>query len=408
MTAGEGAPGGRRWRPSAIVASMASPLVCYLILRVAASASSPAVALAAATWPPQDARPILKYMAGVAQSPGMRLPGGMAASARTYLVRQPLAFEPFFIAGRAEEQAGRRGKAIELMEEARRRRPSSAATRMQLAAYYLQERRYRPALAQVDLVLRRDPEVRRLAMPQFVQLLGSAEGRDALAPLLLRAGWREDFFRAARVSGVKAADATAFYELIGRIDPRFDRSLERQLVIQSEAAEGRYREARTTWVNALPAAERAANNLLADGSFRRLRAPEPFNWSFADSRSGRAEIARGDRGNYLDVAYFGGSDLVLAEQMLALAPGRYRLAIEARSETGVKTTHLYWKLACAPSGASITAIDLASVKSDFGVFSALLDVPQNACSGQKLSLIAEAGDVAAVVNLQVRSVRLTE
>ncbi|HEY0131151.1 MAG TPA: hypothetical protein VGB57_07085, partial [Allosphingosinicella sp.] len=108
---------------------------------------------------------------------------------------------------------------------------------------------------------------------------------------------------------------------------------------------------------------------------------------------------------YLDVAYFGGQSVSLAEQMLALPPGRHSLRLIARSPNGISSGRLFWRLNCLPGGSQIGLLDMGRAGPDNRRFSADFTVPSG-CPGQSLSLIAEPGDVASPVNLEIERMEI--
>jgi hypothetical protein len=92
--------------------------------------------------------------------------------------------------------------------------------------------------------------------------------------------------------------------------------------------------------------------------------------------------------------------------MLALSPGRYTLRLVARSDTGVSSGRLMWVVGCLPKGERIALLDLVGVTGSDRRLSTAFTVPASGCNGQKLSLVAEAGDVATVVNMQIQDMEL--
>jgi hypothetical protein len=396
---GEGRSSGRRI--AAWAATAASPLVAWLIVKAAAGGLSMATAIALAPLPPENPAPMLKVLASAAQQPTIRVTEEMRQGAKEGLAGLPLAFEPFFVEARAAEQKGDLRRATALMEEVRRRRHSHPAARMQLMIYYTKAQRYPEALSEIDVVLRRNEELRPALLPELTKLVSDPRGREALAAILARGPvWREEFFAAAGSRKLATRDARDLYERIRALKPNGDLMLERQLILQTQAASGDYAGARQTWLSALPQQERGANRLMFDGAFRGLRAPGPFGWTFKDVEAGRAEPARDGQRTYLDVAYFGGQNLVLAEQMLALPPGRHALRVVARSPNGITSGRIFWRLTCLPGGSQIGLLDMAGAAADNRRFSAAITVPSG-CPGQSLSLVAEPGDVAGVVNLEI-------
>jgi hypothetical protein len=405
---GEARGSGRRVAAWAV--SAASPLIVYFIVKAVAAGVSPAAAVALASLPPADPTPNLKYLGRVSQQPNFRATGGTVKSAQQGLAALPLAFEPFFVAARAAEQGGDLRRAIALMEEARHRRPSYPAVRMQLMIYYTKAERFREALAEVDVILRRNSELRPVLLPELAKLIGDARGREALATILATdPSWREDFFNIAGTRKLDPADARDLYQRVRALKRGGDVRLERQLILQAQASSGDYAGARQTLLAGLPERERAANRYLFDGSFRGMSAPKPFGWKFEDIDVGRAEPSRNGGRTYLDIAYFGGRGETLAEQMLALRPGRYTLRAVARSDNGVSSGTLSWNVSCLPSRSPVIGVlDLSRAAPADRRFAAVFTVPATGCASQSLRLRAEPGDVAAVVNLEVAALEIVQ
>jgi Tetratricopeptide repeat len=405
---GEARSTGRR--VAAWTATAASPLILYLIVKAVAAGVSPAASIALASLPPADPTPTLKYLGRISQQPTVPVTGAILASAEQGLAALPLAFEPFFVAARAAEQHGDLRRAIALMEEARHRRPSYPAVRMQLMVYYTKAQRFREALDEVDVILRRNAELRPIMLPELAKLIADPQGRDALAAILAtNPSWREDFFNVAGTRKIDPADARALYERVRALKRGGDVRLERQLILQAQASSGDYAGARRTLLAGLPERERAANRFLFDGSFRGLSSPKPFGWEFEDLDIGRAEPARNGGRTYLDIAYFGGRAETLAEQMLALSPGRYTLRAAARSDNGISSGTLSWNVSCLPSRSPVVgSLDLSRAGPAERRFAAAFTVPATGCASQSLRLRAEPGDVAASVNLEVSSLEIVQ
>ena len=402
---GEARGSGRRVAAWAMTA--ASPLIVYLIVKAAAAGTAPAAAIVMAPLPPADPTPTLKYLGRVAQQPQFKADPPTLRTAQQGLAQLPLAFEPFFVAARAAEQAGNLRRAIALMEEARHRRPSYPAVRMQLMIYYTKAQRYREALSEVDVILRRNDELRPILLPELTKLISDRRGREALAAVLATdPSWREEFFNAAGNRKLDPADARDLYQRIRALKPRGDVRLERQLILQAQASTGDYAGARQTLLAGLPERERAASQYLFDGSFRGASAPKPFGWKFQDVDVGRAEPAKDGGRTFLDVAYFGGRSVNLAEQVLALRPGRYTLRLTARSDNGISSGALFWRVSCLPARTPVGMLDLSSAGASDRRFSAAINVPATGCASQALTLVAEPGDVAAVVNLQLSAMEI--
>jgi hypothetical protein len=322
----------------------------------------------------------------------MQLGNDVLEQARAGSLSKPLAYEPFFLAAKVHEQAGRSRRALELMTEAKRRRPNRTATRLQMVVYQGRRGDHTAFLNEVDYVLRRSEKTKEGMLPELVKLVPDPAGRQALAKMLARdPPWREDFFGVAGNRGVNPADAEALVALIRRNKGDGDLRLERAFLVQSLVASKRYGDARQVWAQTVGL--KSAPPLLFDGDFKGVPAAPPFNWSFQDLDVGRATlVSEKEGGPRLDVEYLGGKNAVLAEQMLALPPGSYSLRFLARSDTELKSGGIYWRLACLPDNRQLVEVEVKQLQASFSKFGKSFAVPASGCTGQRLQLVAEAGE----------------
>lgn|GEM_PF-2052102 len=391
----------KRKRAAALLMAAAAPLLIYLIVRTAAVAVSAPLALA---LPPSDSSPLLRPLLMAAADPRTRVPAHSLALARQGAIDAPLAVEPFYIRARADEQAGRTDSAIRLLEEARRRRPNHLLVHLQLAAYYQLAGRSEDLLRALDFVLRRSDEAKRTILPELARQLRTPMGRRTMAPILAgNPGWRREFFAVARTQPIRADEARDLLERVRRLRRGGDDSLELGLYVQALVNDGEYRRARELWLEMLPPQARPAHAVLFDPGFSGARAEPPFIWAFRDTEAGRAVPARG----YLDIAYFGGANVILAEQILALAPGSYRIGMRAKSESGISSGEIYWSIACLPGEREIARVPFAGLTADYRPLSARFSVPAN-CPGQRLRLNALPGDIAASIEAQVTGLEIAD
>jgi hypothetical protein len=114
--------------------------------------------------------------------------------------------------------------------------------------------------------------------------------------------------------------------------------------------------------------------------------PPPFNWRFT---SGGGGVAEPQPGGGLRVLYYGREDVVLAQQLLMLAPGRYQL----RQDVATPAANLHWTLTCLPGGTRLDAVD------------APITVPP-ACTAQRLELRGTMPETSATTDVLIRSVTL--
>jgi hypothetical protein len=391
----------------AVLVTLASPLLLYLIIRTAVIGLSSATA---ASLPPQDYTPVLRQLLPRIADPRVRVPEQLTTMAGASVSDTPLAYEPFFVFGKKAADDGNLKRAIVLLEESRRRRPNLLITRLLLMSYYGEAKRYPDALREMDYTLRSSEDVRRVVLPELVKTMRIQEGRRAVAEVLAdRPVWREEFIKTAQsqAATLRPEQARDLLDRVRALRPRGDWSLERGLYIQSLASAGRVSEARSAWLDTIPQADRLRYRLISDGDFTGRLGPQSFGWTLRESDVGRAEIIRsGGRDSYLEVTYFGGRNVELAEQMLALAPGAYQLSFLAKSGDGAKSGSLYWAISCTPEGPELARIRVADPQPAYRRYQGEVRVPGSGCSGQRLRLVVEAGDMATGFSVQIAKMQM--
>jgi hypothetical protein len=378
-------------------------LAAALIVRAGVVGLQPS---AASVMPPADNTALLRRALGGLADPRTRIPAQLEQLAAGVARTSPLTFEPFFVEARVAAQEGRGDDAIRLMEEAVRRRPNHILTRLHMAAYYGQANESEKAIGHLNWVLRYAPEAHQFVFPELTRSLSSPRNRELVAQLLAAdPSWRSDFLRTAQNSAPRPEDARALLQTVSRLKgPRGDVRLERDLYVRSLMSAGRYSEARAEWLRSQPGAS-GANAYLTDGQFRRPLATGPFSWALFDESAGRAEIAGSGDNSELSVQYFGGTEVKLAEQVLALRPGRYRLTYMARSNGGTPRGQLFWSFNCLPDQRFLTRIPVTRLGSAFAPNVAEITIP-TACNGQTFQLVAETGDTAGTLEASFRNVGL--
>jgi len=387
-----------------MLATLASPILLYLVLRAAIVGLN---GTAAATLPPTDQVPIVQEALPAFVDVRRPLPPQVIPFAQNAALTAPFEPEPFIVFSRKAAGEGNLARAIQLMEEARRRGPNHLATRFMLTAYYIQARREPEAVAEIDYILRSNEAARGLLLPELVKALSVPKARRTLAQMLAaNPNWRNEFATVAQEKTVRPEDALQLMNEVRAIQPRLDLSPERSLYLQALVKSGRGVQARTVWLQTYPEAERARHRFLYDGAFSAPPAPQPFGWKLHDLDAGRAEIIRVGGGNsHLEVNYFGGKNVVLAEQMLSLPPGSYQLSFNARSEGEVTSGELYWSVSCTQSGSELARVRVQKPQPQYRKYQGEVRVGSG-CSAQSLRLVAEPGDVAAAFTMQISGMQM--
>ncbi len=392
-----------RDRIPAVVATLLAIGILYLVVRTALAATNPL----AAALPPAEHSGFLRLRLYEMLAPGRRVTPDVHALVQQTAVTEPLAFEPFFIASLAADQRGDLRQAISLMEEARRRRRSFMPTRLQLSSYYTRAGRLADGLHELEMALLLRQQALEPAMVELAKLVRVPEGRRLLADALARnPAWRPAFFTIARGQGVTPDQAYSLMQEVRARRPDADLRLERELFMSALVGDGQIARAREIWLGTLPREERAANLLMANPRFAGRAVDAPFGWSLQATDVGRAEIRdAGSPQPYLYADYFGGSNAVLAEQLLALQAGSYTLRFDVAGEGASGASRLTWTLACQAGSPELARAELASATAAFRPMQVRFTVPAG-CAGQRLRLLAEAGDVPTTVTMRFRGLEI--
>lgn len=278
-----------------------------------------------------------------------------------------------------------------------------------LVGQRLRQGRSASALAHADTLMRRRPELR----PQYFDLMTQAaltndgQAQAAMVGLLRRdPPWRRSYFRYAvrrRDSlAVAAAAAMALKSGEGRVTVE-----ERSILYSALAREGLIDPLRTLR-GALEGADRP---VLTAGDFSDGGGAAPFGWRLPSAAGVLSEIApEGDAGQPALYAVI--SDIkgrAVAEQLVMLTPGSWRLTGRFRVEQGELNGRLAWTLTCTPGRSRPVAtgpLPAASHRT-WTRFSSVLEVPAGGCAAQWLRLSALPRDRRATVEIWVDDVVLT-
>jgi hypothetical protein len=296
---------------------------------------------------------------------------------------------------------------MRLMEEARRRRPSFAVARLMLMGYYARVGRYADAITEADVTMRLSSEAEKAILPVLVDMLPYREARPGLARILAgEPKWRPQFLEIAE-DKVSPEAAAAFLAELRRLKPAERTLPEASLLVASLVRAGRYAEAYRTWLGLVPPGARNEGVPVFDGDFHGLPAPAPFNWTFAGDEKGRAEPAAGGGGEapHLAASYFGGSETILAEQVLVLPPGPYRLSVRAKADRKELSGQMFWRLTCLPAKNEIGRLPLPRFADRYSAYRTGFTVPAE-CAAQSLALVAQPGDLTQPINVDLAQLRV--
>lgn len=308
---------------------------------------------------------------------------------REALARAPFDARALRIVGLSEARAGREAEADELLTLAGNWSLRDDPAHAWLVDYRLRRGDYVSSFAHADTLARRREAMR----PNIFRLFTTAATVDAQRALPVIAqlvsenpSWRQDYLDSlyATTEGLNVAINLAVMLEAGK-SPLTNAEL-RQLYLYL-VDRGFLDGARTVRESLnRPSMDTA----VANGSFDDPSSPEPFQWRIAQGAGIVAEVLEDDVRSAdpaLRVSFDGYTEEMIAEQLMFLSPGRYRLAFEARAESGDPARHLAWTIVCAPGDARI--LSAPSAPADASVWTAgsvEFVVPRN-CGGQWLRLL---------------------
>lgn len=379
-------------RQAAVVAAVLA--LGWACIRSAAVASSTErrPELAQSFWPshplPTTTRALQAI--GAAAARGQTAPDAALHEMSELASRDPLADEPFTVAGTAALAQGRSADAERLLKEAIERDPRSLAPRYLLADLALRTGNVEAGLEQVLFLTK---QVGRMAEPIAPGLAAFARqpgGVERLRPLLRRSPATRD-----AVLSTLAADPNAVEVVLALAEPTAGEPTPETRAWQSRLLggmvdRGDYGGAYRTWLRL--AGMRASEPGLFNPDFREHSAPPPFNWSLASSSAGTAEPIEGGG---LRLLFYGREEAVLASQLLLLPAGRYRLEWQAVGSSD----NLSVRVSCLPGDRVLAIVEL-------GKGQLALAVPPE-CRAQRLEFRGALSELPSTVQPTITALRLT-
>ena len=109
----------------------------------------------------------------------------------------------------------------------------------------------------------------------------------------------------------------------------------------------------------------------------------------------------------LHVQYSVARHHVLAEQLMLLPPGAWRLTGEGMTEAGAAPARLSWRVSCAEqAGSAFVEAPVSGESGGWRTFSANFDVPAQGCTAQSVRLVNAAQDSFATADGWVSRLRI--
>ena len=313
------------------------------------------------------------------------------AHARDALEHAPLSVRAVSVLGQAAASKGELQHADALMQTAARRSLRDAPSQTWLFARALDRRDYPAAMRSLDVLLRRRPELNETLFPVLFPLLDAAPGaRAALAErLALTPPWRSMLLTSYARSASQPAFAYHLYQSL-RDGPAPPTDQEAGAYIDRLVRDRAYVAALVAWQQQRP---QTAAGLLIDGGFEAEDRLPPFGWQLLAADGGAAEIIRSPsgEGRALQATALGGLQRQrLAEQLLVLAPGSYRLQGRVWREANTPEDALVWTVRCE-NGPAIEATQTLRESGEGTFLISIFFETAQACPAQRLALETRPG-----------------
>jgi hypothetical protein len=310
------------------------------------------------------------------------------ATARHLLAVEPGQGDAFAVLALAAAKRGD-ANADALAKIALQRAPRNRDLRTQEAARALRAGDLPAAMAQIDALLRLTPSRGKTLYPALAQQSADPAFAEALAATLSAdPPWRRAFLNVLGSQGTGVAVDRIYSALRRRgelPEAETTRWLDRML------ADGRWGEAYAHWVGTLGPVQSIP--LVRNGNFESELSGMGFGWRNTRAAGVFTDVAEGAGRNDSRGAHMHFIARPAARgnlrQALLLAPGRYRLSLQARAEFLRSDQGLYWSIRC-DKGRTVAKLGPLEGSSEWREMTAEFEIPAEKCPGQWLELVNPA------------------
>lgn len=370
-------------------------LVCLLALvlawQIVAVAQATRLAkerpAAALKWRPGHAGALARLAEAGLGTGGVVSTGETSESlAQRALVAGPLQVTAIRVLGMVAERRGDNARALALMTLAGMRSQRDAATQLWLFQNRLRARDYDAAYAHGDTLMRNPSTRRRVAVEMALSAGADPKAERALVSRLTYSPpWRVNLVE--QIATIQGPNLLLSILLDLKDAGSVVTEAEAAAVAQRFLTEGDAQQAYLAWVLLLPEAGFSDLANVYDGGFERLPGKGPFAWDF--DRKGFAEVMQAPYrdGRALAVTHTGRARSLHASQTLVLAPGRYRLSVDAFMENAAPGSRLWWRIGCARGRTGdLAVLDPPATLRAWQTVSTDFVVPDADCAAQSLEL----------------------
>jgi hypothetical protein len=313
-----------------------------------------------------------------------------AAELRRAVGQAPLHPLGYRLLARKAELARQPERAAALYGLAAARGPRDIPSQAWRARYELATGDFRSALSRYDQIMRVQPEISHHLNATLMALAMHGPAQRDFARLLQRnPPWREDFV--VRLAGRSPALAPTFplMESLRTSPPGLSKK-ELAAWISRLGAEGEWGAAYLVWVQSLgPEASQRIGNVY-NGGFELEPSHSGFDWDYQSGPGttiSRAQTSGAKESFALRIEF---EDRRVRfpklQQILALAPGEYRLKGRVRLDDLRSERGLVWRLECVGGGGLLGESQAFRGRREWTGFEVPFVVPASKCGGQRLSL----------------------
>lgn len=314
----------------------------------------------------------------------------LASLARAGITANPLDHRGYRLLAQTEQATKRNDSAERLYEIAAKRNARDLPSLVWLTNRALQRGETELALRRIDRMLRAGPGMLGAVLPALSAAAVLPETRPALLSILReQPPWRSAFLANLVRQVANASLLFDFHESLRREAPGLT-APELQLWLEMLLRDRHWSSAYLVWVDSLPEAAAQSIGNVYNGGFEWQPSGAGFDW--------RLERVAGARSRLAAVPGAGGQQALQVQfedrrtpfahvrQLLALAPGTYRLQGRVRLDDLRSERGLVWTVTCAEGGAALAQTDAFRGRRNWSEFQAGFSVPANACGAQWLTL----------------------
>lgn len=341
-------------------------------------------------WRPHHSGALLQ----AAQDEAIRDPARARQLAEAALLADPREGRAYRVLGQIAERAGDVRGSVRLYEKASKLSPRDLPSHAWLERHYLATGKLGLALEQIDMMLRVQPETLPQQSVILIAMAGSLPAQPLLANKLSRhPPWREGFMAQLSQHAKDSRTVAPMVNLL-RAQPGGLSDAELAAWIERLSRDHHWGEAYLAWVQSLTAAQQQKLGNIFNGGFEQEPSNNGFDWRFQHASGAYIERLPdgGAKGNLALRVSFEDRRIPFnhVQQLLALAPGSYRLAGRARAEGLRSERGLVWRVVCASDGKQLAGTDPLMGYSQWRPFATDFQVPVGDCGGQWLQLAVPA------------------